>query len=177
MLKRTVILSVLNFVLVLGNILYAQDIPSFQGMTAENKSVNVPASVMGKYTLLCFAASSKAQTDLESWLEPVYNHFIAKTGIMDGAYDVNVYFIPVFKGANVATKSTLKQKFRENAQQDLWPHILFCENDLSDVQEKLSMTKDNIPYFFLLDKQGKVIYKTNGAYTDEKYDELDEKIE
>ena len=130
-----------------------------------------------KRQLLCFAASNKSQADLETWLEPVYNHYIAKTGIMDAAYDVNVFFVPVFKGANAAMKSTLKQKFRENAQQDLWPHILFCENDLSAVQSALNMTKDNVPYFFLLDKSGQIVYRTSGAYTEEKFDAMDDKVE
>ncbi|MBL0257988.1 MAG: hypothetical protein IPQ03_10920 [Bacteroidetes bacterium] len=155
----------------------AQSVPTFQGTTADNKKVSIPSEVNGKYTLLCFAASNKSQADLETWLEPVYNHYIAKTGIMDAAYDVNVFFVPVFKGANAAMKSTLKQKFRENAQQDLWPHILFCENDLSAVQSALNMTKDNVPYFSLLDKSGQIVYRTSGAYTEEKFDAMDEKVE
>ncbi|MBP6403585.1 MAG: hypothetical protein KA281_10360, partial [Bacteroidia bacterium] len=65
----------------------------------------------------------------------------------------------------------------ENAQQDLWPHILFCENDLSAVQSALNMTKDNVPYFFLLDKSGQIVYRTSGAYTEEKFDAMDDKVE
>lgn len=171
------VLIVFLFLLLSAQISSAQTIPTFNGATAENKNVNIPSELMGKYTVLCFASSGKSQADLETWLEPIYNHYIAKTGIMDAAYDVNIYFIPVFKGAGAAMKSSLKQKFRENAQQDLWPHILFCESDLSDVEKQLGMSNDRVPYFFVLDKSGSIVYRTSGAYTEEKFDAMDEKIE
>ncbi|HRH65853.1 MAG TPA: hypothetical protein PLU53_06115 [Bacteroidia bacterium] len=154
-----------------------QSVPVFKGTTADNKPMEIPTGVTGSYTLLCFASSPQSQTDLETWLEPVYNHYIAKTGIMDAAYDVNVFFIPVFKGANATMKSALKKKFRENAQADLWGHILFCDNDLSAVEEKLNMSKGNVPYFFLLDKSGQIVFRTSGAYSEEKFDAMDDKIE
>src|SRR6187200_2022966 len=73
----------------------AQVIPPFTGETLENKQVTIPSDTKGKYTFLCFASGMKAQKDLETWLDPVYNKFIAKTGLMDEFYDVNVFFIPV----------------------------------------------------------------------------------
>ena len=150
---------------------------TIKGETAENKYVSIPGDTNGKFTILCFASSKKAQHDLETWLDPVYNKYIAKTGLMDDMFDVNVFVIPVFKGANAAIRESIKRKFRETAQQDLWPHVLFCKEGMNEIGASLGLQNDDIPYFFLLDKEGGIIYRTNGNYTDEKFDGMDDKIE
>ena len=155
----------------------AQTVPSFTGETAENKSVTIPSDTKGKFTFICFAGSKGAQKDLEGWLDPVYNKFIAKTGLMDEFYDVNIYFIPVFRGANATMTETIKRRFRESAQKDLWAHVLFTQSELKEVSDALQMRSDDIPYFFLLDKDGSIIYRTSGAFTEKKFDDIDEKME
>ncbi|MEO8086925.1 MAG: hypothetical protein ABI763_08905 [Bacteroidota bacterium] len=168
--------GILTFIL-FSNFLFAQTVPSFTGETLENKSVTVPDDTKGKYTLLCFAASMKAQEALEGWLDPVYNKFIAKTGLMDEFYDLHVFFIPVFKGSNASMQGTVKKKFNETAQADIKGHVLFCNSDLAEVSTALHLDNDATPYFFLLDTAGNVIYKTSGAYSEKKFDDLDDKIQ
>lgn len=160
-----------------AGLLFAQTVPSFTGETLENKTVTVPADTKGKYTLLCFASSMKAQEALEGWLDPVYNKFIAKTGLMDDFYDLNVFFIPVFKGSNASMQGTVKKKFNETAQADIKGHVLFCNSDLGEVSAALHLQNDDTPYFFLLDTMGNVVYRTSGAFTEQKFDALDDKIE
>ncbi len=155
---------------------FAQTLPEIKVETADNKNVNIPQDLKGKYSLICFASSQKAQPDLESWLDPVYQKFIAKTGIMDDLYDVNVYFIPILTGTNISFASSVKKKFRENTQQDLQSHVLFCTENGKDVIHSIHMDDTSVPYFFLLNKENKIIYKTTGQYTEEKFDAIDELI-
>ena len=156
---------------------FAQQIPAFSGETLNNKVISIPGDTKGKYTFLCFAASMKAQQDLESWLDPVYNKFVAKTGLMDEFYDVNVFFIPVFKGSNASMQSTVRKKFDETAQDDIRGNVLFCKDELAEVSTALDMKNENTPYFFLLDTEGKVIYRTTGAFSESKFDAIDDLIE
>ncbi len=157
--------------------LQAQTIPSFTGQTAENKSISIPSFCKGKYALLCFASSRKAQADLETWLNPVYNRYIAKTGFMDDAFEVDVFFVPIFGGAEGTMQSAVKRKFIESAQPDLWPHLVFCEKGLKETLLPLNMSKEDVPYFFFLDKAGTIVYRTSGAFTDEKFDAMDDLVE
>jgi hypothetical protein len=152
-------------------------IPSFTGETLENKSVTIPQETNGKYTFLCFASSMKAQKELEGWLDPIYNKFVAKTGLWDQFNDVNVFFIPVFKGSNASMQETVRKKFNETAQEDIRGHVLFCKGDLADVSDALGIKNDNTPYFFLLNKEGKIIYRTTGPYSESKIDEIDDLLE
>lgn len=154
-----------------------QTVPSFTGTTAGNKQIDIPSASMGKYALLCFASSRKAQADLETWLDPVYNRYIAKTGFMDDMFDVDVFFIPVFGGGEGALQATVKRKFRETAQADLWPHLVFADGNMKEVLSTLKMSDESVPHFVFLNKDGKIVYRTSGAYTEEKFDAIDDLVE
>jgi hypothetical protein len=168
-------LSVLLFLFL--NTIYGQSLPEISGETVDNKTIKIPGELKGKFSLLCFASSQKAEADLESWLDPVYQKFIAKTGLMDDMYDVNVYFIPVLTGTNVSFAASMKKKFKENSQADLHSHVLFCKENGKEILAALDMQKSEVPHFFLLDKDAKVVYRTSGRFTEDKFDKIDELIE
>ena len=156
---------------------WAQEVPVISGETINNIKINLPADLIGKYSLLCFASSSKAETDLQSWLDPVYQKFIAKTGIMDDMYDVNVFFIPVLTGTNFTFAGSMKKKFKENTQEDLQSHVIFCNEEGKNILAALQMEKSETSHIFLLNKECKVVYRTTGRYTEEKFDLIDDLLE
>ena len=171
--KYIILLLIISFPILLP----AQTIPVINGITAENKPIKIPQDLKGKYSLLCFASSLKAQADLESWLDPIYQKFIAKTGLMDDAYDINLFFIPIVTTSNAAFANSMKKKMKENTQTDLLPNILFCQGNEEEILKQLNMLKSDIPHFILLDKNANIIYRTSGKYTEEKFDAIDELIE
>jgi len=168
---------ILIFPLLLSSVINAQTIALIKGETTGNKQLTLPNDLKGKYSLLGFASTMKAQDDLITWLDPVYQKFIAKTGLMDDLYDVNILFIPVLTGTNVSFATSMKKKFRENAQEDLQDHVLFCKEDGKEILAHLNMSDRNTPYFLLLDKDAKIIYRTSGKFTEEKFDAIDDLIE
>src|SRR6478736_1810519 len=149
--------------------------PDMTAETVEDKKVNLPAATKGKYTLLGLAYSKKSEDELNSWFEPVFYKFIQKTnGLMSGmGYDVNVYFIPMFTGVNAAATGTAKKKALKNIDPQLLPYILFYKGELKTYKEALDFEKRDIPYFFVLDATGKIIYATSGAYSDDKMDKVE----
>jgi len=154
----------------------------FPEMVAENvedKKVTLPKDVEGKYTLLGLAYSKKSEDELNSWFQPVFQKFIQKSnGLMSGfGYDVNVYFVPMFTGVNAAATGTAKRKAIKNIDPQLLPFILFYKGELKPYKEALDFEKKDIPYFFVLDKTGKIIYATSGKYTEDKLDKVEEVIE
>lgn len=176
--------TILALVLVVGSFnLSAQVIgkmfPGMEAETVEDKKVNLPAQTKGKFTLLGLAYSKKSEDELNSWFEPVFGKFIQKTkGLMSGfEYDVNVYFIPMFTGVNAAATGTAKKKAIKNIDPQLLPYILFYKGELKTYKEALDFEKKDIPYFFVLDKDGKIIFATSGAYTEDKMDQVEEVIE
>src|SRR6185436_4720872 len=153
--------------------------PAMETETVENKKVSLPVDVKGKYTLLGLAYSKKSEDELNTWFAPVYSKFLQKAeGLMAGmGYDVNVYFIPMFTGVNAAATGTAKKKAIKNVDPQLLPYILFYKGELKTYKEALDFEKKDIPYFFVLDKDGKIVYATSGKFTEDKLDEIEGAIE
>jgi len=174
------ILSIISFICiespaqVIGKIF-----PIMETQTVEDKKVVLPDDVKGKYTLLGLAYSKKSEDELNTWFEPVFSKFVQKaTGLMAGmGYDVNVYFVPMFTGINAAATGTAKKKAAKNMDPQLLPNILFYKGELKTYKEALDFEKRDIPYFFVLDPTGKIVYATSGAYTEDKMDKVEEVIE
>ena len=153
--------------------------PAMEAESVEDKKVKLPDDVKGKYTLLGLAYSKKSEDELNSWFQPVFEKFIQKTsGVLAGfSYDVNVYFVPMFTGVNAAATGTAKRKAIKNIDPQLLPYILFYRGELKPYKEALDFEKKDIPYFFVLDATGKIVYATSGKYTDDKMDKVEEAIE
>jgi hypothetical protein len=153
--------------------------PVMETETVEDKKVRLPADVKGKYTLLGLAYSKKSEDELNTWFGPVFSKFVQKAdGLMAGmGYDVNVYFVPMFTGVNAAATGTAKKKAMKNMDPQLLPYILFYKGELKTYKEALDFERRDIPYFFVLDPTGKIVYATSGAYSDEKMDKVEESIE
>jgi hypothetical protein len=153
--------------------------PDMVAETIEDKKVMLPTDTKGKYTLVGLAYSKKSEDDLNGWFSPVYNKFVRKAdGMLAGmGYDVNVYFVPMFTGVNAAATGTAKKKALKNIDPILLPYILFYKGELKPYKEALDFEKRDIPYFFVLDPTGKIVFATSGAFTEDKLDQVEESIE
>jgi len=153
--------------------------PEMDAETVEDKVVSLPQDTKGKYTLLGLAYSKKSEDELNGWFSPVFNKFIQKTtGLMASfGYDVNVYFIPMFTGVNAAATGTAKRKALKKVDPQLLPYILFYKGELKRFKDELDFEKKDIPYFFVLDPEGKIVFATSGSYSESKLDQIEEVIE
>ena len=153
--------------------------PAMEAETVADKKVKLPDAVKGKYSLLGLAYSKKSEDELNTWFQPIFQKFIQKNkGIFEGfGYDVNVYFVPMFTGINAAATGTAKKQALKNIDPNLLPYILFYKGDIKPYKESLDFEKKDVPYFFVLDKDGKIIYATSGSYSQKKMDEIEGVLE
>jgi hypothetical protein len=153
--------------------------PSMDTETVNDKKVNLPSDTKGKYTLLGLAYSKKSEDELNTWFEPVYSKFVQKaSGLLAGmGYDVNVYFVPMFTGINAAATGTAKKKALKSMDPQLLPNILFYKGELKTYKEALDFERKDIPYFFVLDPEGKIVYATSGAFSEDKMDQVEDAID
>lgn len=154
-----------------------QIFPELKAETLTDSVISFPNDTKGKSTLICMAYSADAEKDLKTWYEPTYDKFIAKTELMSDMFDVNVYFIPMFTGVKAAGAAKAKKEMKESVQVDLQPHVVVYKGELDAYKETLKMDDKSKPYIYVLDKEGKIVFVTSGAYTEDKMDEIDEYIE
>jgi predicted transcriptional regulator len=55
--------------------------------------------------------------------------------------------------------------------------VVVYKGELTAYKEILKMDDKTKPYIYVLDKEGKIVFVTSGAYTEDKMDEIDEYIE
>lgn len=181
---RIIILTVL-ILAVMPHLGFAQitgkQFPPMSTSTANGKVVNLPTDTKGKYTLLGLAFSKKSEDDLNTWLEPVFWKFINKSeGKIDqlfgnaSNYDVNTYFVPMFTGIKTAATNTAKKQALKKMDPRLIPSILFYKGQMKPYKDALDFQQKDIPYFFVLDREGKIVYATSGRYSDEKMQMVEE---
>lgn len=178
--KTVLISTLLSLICIVSNAqVVGKVFPDMEAETVEDKKVKLPQDVTGKFTLLGLAYSKKSEDELNTWFQPVFEKFIQKTnGLMSGfGYDVNVYFVPMFTGVNAAATGTAKRKALKNIDPELLPFILFYKGELKPYKEALDFEKKDIPYFYVLDAKGKIVYATSGRYLETKMDEIEAVLE
>ncbi len=150
--------------------------PSINGESLSNKTVSLPNDVKDKFTVIGMAWSKKAEEDLEGWLLPVYDLFIDKKSFIPIDYDINLYFLPMFSGLKKGAYKSVMAKSKKELDEKLAPHVLFYKGSIKGYREQLDLKDRTVPYFFVLDKTGKIVYATSGKYKEEKLDKIEEFI-
>jgi flagellar basal body rod protein FlgG len=83
----------------------------------------------------------------------------------------------MFTGVKAAAQGTAKRQALKELDESLYPHMLFYKGELKTYKEALDFEHKDVPYFFVLDKDGKIIYATSGAFSDKKLGEIEELID
>lgn len=155
--------------------------PDLDGETVEGERIHLPKDIAGKYSLVGMAYSKKSEDDLATWIRPIYMAFMREqenAGLFaDFAFDVNVYIVPMFTGVKAAGKKPAMKKALEKVDPGMWPHMLFYGGALKPYKDALDFEHNDVPYIFLLDPNGKIVYATFGPCTESKMDTIKSHIE
>lgn len=147
--------------------------PSIDGETAAGREVSVPGASNGGFTVIGLAYGKGAQPLLEEWFEPAYLRFIAHHGLFAGTYACAVYFVPVFVGVNKAAYEPSMRRFRESAEPEIVDHVIFFNGAFDAIRQDLDLKDPDIPYFYVLDGDGRILHGASGAFSEEKLDAME----
>ncbi len=151
--------------------------PEISTLDLNDKAVTVPNDTDGKFSLIGVAFSEKAQEALYSWSSPIFSEFMDDNNMSSLVYDPNVHLILMFTGANQVAYGNAKKKIIEGTDESLKDNILLYKGNMEDYRVKLKMKDRKQPYFFVLDKTGKIIYTTKGRYNVQTLKEVGDLIE
>lgn len=173
---RALLIGILIFGISSVSAQVGEEFPMLIGQTVDEEVVDLPDAAKGKFTLIGVAYSKKSQDDFESWVNPVYNKFIAKTGMMDDLYDINTYFIALFSGAKKSAMESVMKRMKAKSDESIFPYVVFYKGDIGIYEDKLSLKDKNQAYVFLLNSAGKIVYSTSGKYSKNKMLEIEKLI-
>ncbi|MDB4533533.1 hypothetical protein N9242_01580 [Vicingaceae bacterium] len=166
--------TVILFLTVISQFSFANNGDKFlkiKGETLKHKMIEIPRAAKGKYCLIGMASSKKAEEDLQTWMQPVYDMFINQNTFIPIDYNMDIFFVPMFTGANQAAYNKVMKKTKSEIDPELAAHVLFYKGSLDPYKSHI---KDKSkPFFFVLDENGKVVYSTSGKYTAKKLDKIE----
>lgn len=154
--------------------------PLMEGESLRYDTVNIPSDLNGKYSLIALAFSKKSEEDLGSWFNPMYNQFLVEpdpNAFFKFEYDLHLYIVPMFTGAKRAAYKGTMKKVQKTVAPELQPYVLFYKGTLKQYKKSLKFDGNDVPYFYVLDPTGKIIYNTSGKYTRNKMQEIIDAVE
>ncbi|MBY0426123.1 MAG: hypothetical protein K2Q22_10835 [Cytophagales bacterium] len=177
--KSTVVVAVTLFSVVTYFQSQAQvgiDFPKMPVKTLYGKMTNLPDTVKGKKSLLVLSFSPKSEKYMEAWLTPIYNTFINQTKnplfIGNEEDQPNLLFVPMVTGIYQVVDDKVYDKLKAGIDPSFYQYIMLYSGALKPYKEVLKFGAKDVPYFFVLDKNGKIIHVTSGEYSEAKMDEI-----
>lgn len=159
--------------LLFGTARAQQVFPGLEGETVDGRTVRLPLKGNSSFTIVAMAYGKKAEPLLEKWYAPAYARFVDKHGLFAGTYDVELFLVPLFVGMNKSAYGSTMSKLRKEVDADIARRVLFVKEDAHGVIDKLGMGDKNVPYFFVLDKEGRILERISGAYSVDRLDALE----
>jgi hypothetical protein len=147
--------------------------PTIKGETFTEKNITLPDNAKGKPCIIAMCFSKKAEGDIQTWLNPAYNEFVVKKDTTNAfgaaaSYDINFYFMPRFNLINQVLEKSSKEKMKKETDAAFWPHLFFCTDGIKDIKKDFGIEDTSQPYFFVLDKDGKIVHVEKGVYNEKK---------
>lgn len=151
--------------------------PSIKGETTDGATTWLPEASQGKYAIIAIAAGRKAQPVLQEWYEPAYLRFVAKQGLFAGEHEADLWLVPVFTGLNKAAFGPSIKRLKEAADPDVARRVVFVKEDSGALIDALGIKDRESPVFLVIDPQGRIVHREQGAYTVDKLDALEQAMD
>lgn len=159
---------------------YSQNVfPTLTCETLADKTLVIPNDVKGKRSVVCLAMSPKAEKMLRAWNNPLYTALFAEGmgGLMGGnMYDAHLCFVGMLRGIAKLGLAEAKKQSKKEVEKKLYPNFMVSDDDVNTFMKSLNISDVKEPHFFILDAEGKILYHTQGEYSEQKMNELTEKL-
>ena len=173
----TLTLTTLCLVTVVGTTNAQDKFPEVTASDLQDKTIHFPIQFSEKPTLVAMVFSSKAQDDLNTWLEPVYQQVLDKNGMGSLVYNCNIKLLIALTGAKKSVANKVTKELKKATDKDYLPHVLIYEGDYKTLKEPLRINDKKEAYFFVISKDGTIDAKATGRYTSSKFERLSTHLE
>jgi hypothetical protein len=158
--------------------------PRMETTTLDDEPKTLPQVAEGEQTLVALASSPKAEEDLRTWIQPLFDAFMREYKNDDWLAparadhsNVQLYFVPMFAGLNKLARNKTQKNMKENLPEKYHQHMLIYQGTTKPYEKTLEMDDTKKPYFFALNPEGEVIYAASGRFNERKLDELKEALD
>jgi ATP10 protein len=148
----------------------ATQFPTVRAKTLAGRCVTFPAATKGKVGIIFVAFEQSAQTQIDSWVTPMLSNYLDQA-------DVSYYEIPMISGGYKPVSRFIDSGMRSGVPSDLHDRTATFYGNQSVFFETMKIVDSTRAYLFVLSRDGRIVYRTSGASTDDHVREAIEAVE
>lgn len=140
--------------------------PAVTGSNLQRKKLNLPEDLEGQLNLVFIAFQQWQQTQVDTWLP--FSRQIEET-----YPTVRYYELPTIQRLNVLARTFINEGMRAGIPDPVArERTITLYLDKKTFREALQLPGEDDIYALLLDRQGRVLWRAEGAFTPEKGESL-----
>ena len=143
----------------------AQRFPTIEAETLSGKKVVFPDVAEGKYAFLLIAFKRQTQGEVDSWLDP----FVKEFGTHN---EVTFYEIPMISNNWKWMSGWIDAGMRAGVPANKHDHVATYYGPLKRYFDYFDIDDRGTVYVFLLDKEGRMIFRASGLPEKDKFEAL-----
>ena len=167
-----------NFFLLMGVIVSAtlSAQTAFPTITCSrlDQSSSVIPNISGKKTVLLISFGKKGSDDVATWIDPLVQKFIRKSGMLDQMFDANLFALTFVNAAEWSVIRSQETKIKADLPTELHSNVLYSQDNAAVVAAALGEKSKNTATVVLLDEHGQIVKLISGAFTENKLEALEE---
>jgi hypothetical protein len=135
--------------------------PTVSAKTLAKRCVKFPDETKGKVGLVFVAFEQGAQQDINSWVSPFIGDLLNND-------EVSYYEIPMISGSFKPVSRFIDGGMRGGVPKDLHDRTATFYGKRADFFESMAITDQSRAYLFVLSRDGRIVFRTDGPATTEK---------
>lgn len=144
-------------------------LPELRGETLADTALVLPRAASGKIAFLTITFSSEAGKRARVWNERFSKDHSSNA-------DTTSYSIAMLEGAPRIFRGMIKRGIKKGVPQQAQDRFLIVTRDEAAWKKYLNVSDDDLPYLLLIDANGRVVWKDQGTFEEQKYEALKAKL-
>jgi hypothetical protein len=144
----------------------AMQFPAVTGSNLQRKRLNLPQDFQGELNVVLIAFQQRQQTQVDTWIPFARRLEETHSG-------VRYYELPTIQRLNVLARTFINEGMRAGIPDSVArDRTITLYVDKSAFREALQLPEEGTIYVLLLDRQGSVLWREEGIFTQEKGESL-----
>ena len=152
-----------------AEILHGERLPPLRGKTLSGNSVVLPQAAAGRVALLLLGFTYESRFAVEAWAKRFRNDFGSDRR-------VTFYEVPMIGGLARLGKWFIDDGMRRGTPKDDYEHVVTVYRDANSWKQRVHFGDPNAAYLLLLDREGKVAWRYQGAFDESAFRALSSKV-
>ncbi len=144
--------------------------PEIRAQSLAGERYTFPEQTAGEIALIVVAFKRQSQPYIDQWVKLWQDHFGS-----DNRY--TFYEIPMLSSGLRIIRGMIDGGMRSGIPPEKQVHTATYYGPLEKYYQALGITDHSLPYYFLLDQQGQIVWRDSGQLTNEAADRLLQKAQ